>query len=291
MKIVSLVPSASEIICDLGLEKNLVGVSHECNYPTSLRKINTVTSSNIDSTKSQKEIDESVREKVNENSPLYEVDTNQINQLKPDIIITQGVCDVCAISSDQVEVLLKGQLCTLPSSTKIISLNGRSFDDICNDILTIGEILNQRDRSQKIVNDAIDERNKMSSMNKFNVRVLCLEWIDPYFSAGHWVPEQIELAGFISAIGKPGDQSRVLSVDEIINSKPDIIAIICCGYSEEENKAHLKQVMEDQRINDLPPFKNRKIFAFDSDGLFSRPTLRILEGAKKLRENILKKNN
>lgn len=291
MKIVSLVPSASEIICDLGLEKNLVGVSHECNYPKSLRKINNVTSSNIDSTKSQKEIDESVREKVNENSPLYEVDTNQINQLKPDIIITQGVCDVCAISSDQVEVLLKGQLCTLPSSTKIISLNGRSFDDICNDILTIGEILNQRDRSQKIVNDAIDERNKMSSMNKFNVRVLCLEWIDPYFSAGHWVPEQIELAGFISAIGKPGDQSRVLSVDEIINSKPDIIAIICCGYSEEENKAHLKQVMEDQRINDLPPFKNRKIFAFDSDGLFSRPTLRILEGAKKLRENILKKNN
>ena len=291
MKIVSLVPSASEIICDLGLEKNLVGVSHECNYPISLRKINTVTSSNIDSTKSQKEIDESVREKVNENLPLYEVDTNQINQLKPDIIITQGVCDVCAISSDQVEVLLKGQLCTLPSSTKIISLNGRSFDDICNDILTIGEALNQKERSHKIVNDAIDERNKMSSMSKFNVRVLCLEWIDPYFSAGHWVPEQIELAGFISAIGKPGDQSRVLSIDEIINSKPDIIAIICCGYSEEENKAHLKQVMEDQRINDLPPFKNSKIFAFDSDGLFSRPTLRILEGVKKLRENILKKNN
>ena len=244
MKIVSLVPSASEIICDLGLEKNLVGVSHECNYPISLQKINTVTSSNIDSTKSQKEIDESVRKKVNENSPLYEIDTNQINQLKPDIIITQGVCDVCAISSDQVEVLLKGQLCTLPSSTKIISLNGRSFDDICNDILTIGETLNQKDKSQKIVNDAIDERNKMSSMSKFNVHVLCLEWIDPYFSAGHWVPEQIELAGFISAIGKPGDQSRVLSIDEIINSKPDIIAIICCGYSEEENKAHLKQVME-----------------------------------------------
>ncbi len=289
MKIVSLVPSASEVICDLGLEKNLVGVSHECNYPKSLLKINTVTSSNIDSAKSQREIDKSVREKVNENSPLYEVDIKKINQLKPDIIITQGICDVCAISSNQVEVLLKGQLCTLPSSTKIISLNGRSFDDICNDILTIGKTLNQKDKSQKIVNDAIDERNKMSSMSKFNVRVLCLEWIDPYFSAGHWVPEQIELAGFISAIGRPGDQSRVLSIDEIINSNPDIIAIICCGYSEEENKVHLKQVMEDQRINNLPPFKNSKIFAFDSDGLFSRPTLRILEGAKKLRESILKK--
>ena len=179
MKIVSLVPSASEIICDLGLEKNLVGVSHECSYPISLLKINTVTSSNIDSAKSQREIDKSVREKVNENSPLYEVDIKKINQLKPDIIITQGICDVCAISSNQVEVLLKGQLCTLPSSTKIISLNGRSFDDICNDILTIGETLNQKDKSQKIVNDAIDEQNKMSSMSKFNLRVLCLEWIDP----------------------------------------------------------------------------------------------------------------
>ena len=266
MKIVSLVPSASEIICDLGLEKNLVGVSHECNYPISLQKINTVTSSNIDSAKSQREIDKSVREKVNENSPLYEVDIKKINQLKPDIIITQGICDVCAISSDQVEVLLKDQLCTLPSSTKIISLNGRSFDDICNDILTIGETLNQKDKSQKIVNDAIDERNKMSSMSKFNVRVLCLEWIDPYFSAGHWVPEQIELAGFISAIGMPGDQSRMLSIDEIINSNPDIIAIICCGYSEEENKVHLKQVMEDQRINNLPPFKNGKIFLSETFG-------------------------
>ena len=154
-----------------------------------------------------------------------EVDIKKINQLKPDIIITQGICDVCAISSNQVEVLLKGQLCTLPSSTKIISLNGRLFDDICNDILTIGETLNQKDKSQKIVNDAIDEQNKMSSMSKFNLRVLCLEWIDPYFSAGHWVPEQIELAGFISAIGMPGDQSRVLSIDEIINSNPDIIVL------------------------------------------------------------------
>ena len=169
MKIVSLVPSASEVICDLGLEKNLVGVSHECNYPKSLLKINTVTSSNIDSAKSQREIDKSVREKVNENSPLYEVDIKKINQLKPDIIITQGICDVCAISSNQVEVLLKGQLCTLPSSTKIISLNGRSFDDICNDILTIGETLNQKDKSQKIFKHSELYKNPEIKFNKSNI--------------------------------------------------------------------------------------------------------------------------
>lgn len=290
LKIVSLVPSASEIICDLGLEQYLVGVSHECNYPTSLRQIDSVTLSNIDSSKTQIEIDNAVRKKVDENLPLYEVEIDKINQLEPDVIITQGVCDVCAISSNQVEVILKGQLCTLPSTTKILSLNGRSFDGICDDIIMLGKHLNREQRSKEIVKDAIAEKNEMSTMKKFDIRVLCLEWIDPYFSAGHWVPEQIEMAGFVSAIGEPGDQSRVIKTDEIIESNPDIIAIICCGYNENENKAYALKVMQDEKINNLSPFKNERIFYFDSDALFSRPTLRILEGAKKLRETILSGN-
>ena len=290
LKIVSLVPSASEIICDLGLEQYLVGVSHECNYPTSLLQIDSVTLSNIDSSKTQIEIDNAVRKKVDENLPLYEVEIDKINQLEPDVIITQGVCDVCAISSNQVEVILKGQLCTLPSTTKILSLNGRSFDGICDDIIMLGKHLNREQRSKEIVKDAIAEKNEMSTMKKFDVRVLCLEWIDPYFSAGHWVPEQIEMAGFVSAIGEPGDQSRVIKTDEIIESNPDIIAIICCGYNENENKAYALKVMQDEKINNLSPFKNKRIFYFDSDALFSRPTLRILEGAKKLRETILSGN-
>ena len=290
LKIVSLVPSASEIICDLGLEQYLVGVSHECNYPTSLRHIDSVTLSNIDSSKTQIEIDNAVRKKVDENLPLYEVEIDKINQLEPDVIITQGVCDVCAISSNQVEVILKGQLCTLPSTTKILSLNGRSFDGICDDIIMLGKHLNREQRSKEIVKDAIAEKNEMSTMKKFDIRVLCLEWIDPYFSAGHWVPEQIEMAGFVSAIGEPGDQSRVIKTDEIIESNPDIIAVICCGYNENENKAYALKVMQDEKINNLSPFKNKRIFYFDSDALFSRPTLRILEGAKKLRETILSGN-
>ena len=125
------------------------------------------------------------------------------------------------------------------------------------------------------------------SLKKYNTRVLCLEWIDPYFSAGHWVPEQIEMAGFISAIGEPGDQSRVITTDEIIKSEPDVIAVICCGYNQEKNKSYAKEVYQDKRINHLLPFKNEKVFYFDSDSYFSRPTLRILEGAKQLRDKIL----
>ena len=287
MKIVSLVPSASEILCDLGLERYLVGISHECNFPSSLQNIQTVTSSNIDSSETQIEIDTQVRKKVNDNKPLYEINSDILNELTPDVIITQGVCDVCAISNDQVEVLLKGQLCTLPSSTNVLSLNGRSLQGICDDIITLGDHFECLEISESIVKKAMDEKNKMMELKKHNTRLLCLEWIDPYFSAGHWVPEQIEMAGFVSAIGKPGDQSRVISTDEIIESKPDAIAVICCGYNEEKNKLFAEDILQDKRINHLLPFQNEKIYYFDSNSYFSRPTLRILEGAKQLRISIL----
>ena len=287
MKIVSLVPSASEILCDLGLERYLVGISHECNFPSSLQSIQTVTSSNIDSSETQIEIDTQVRKKVNDNKPLYEINSDILNELTPDVIITQGVCDVCAISNDQVEVLLKGQLCTLPSSTNVLSLNGRSLQGICDDIITLGDHFECLEISESIVKKAMDEKNKMKELKKYNTRLLCLEWINPYFSAGHWVPEQIEMAGFVSAIGKPGDQSRVITTDEIIESKPDAIAVICCGYNEEKNKLFAEDILQDKRINHLLPFQNEKIYYFDSDSYFSRPTLRILEGAKQLRNSIL----
>ena len=287
MKIVSLVPSASEILCDLGLERYLVGISHECNFPSSLQNIQTVTSSNIDSSETQIEIDTQVRKKVNDNKPLYEINSDILNELTPDVIITQGVCDVCAISNDQVEVLLKGQLCTLPSSTNVLSLNGRSLQGICDDIITLGDHFECLEISESIVKKAMDEKNKMMELKKHNTRLLCLEWIDPYFSAGHWVPEQIEMAGFVSAIGKPGDQSRVITTDEIIESKPDAIAVICCGYNKEKNKLFAEDILQDKRINHLLPFQNEKIYYFDSDSYFSRPTLRILEGAKQLRNSIL----
>ena len=287
MKIVSLVPSASEILCDLGLKQYLVGVSHECNFPSSLQNIQTITSSNIDSSETQIEIDTQVRKKVNDNKPLYEINSEKLNELSPDVIITQGVCDVCAISNHQVEVLLKGQLCTLPSSTNVLSLNGRSLQGICDDIITLGDHFECLEISESIVKKAMDEKNKMMELKKHNTRLLCLEWIDPYFSAGHWVPEQIEMAGFVSAIGKPGDQSRVITTDEIIESKPDAIAVICCGYNKEKNRLFAEDILQDKRINHLLPFQNEKIYYFDSDSYFSRPTLRILEGAKQLRNSIL----
>ncbi len=287
MRIVSLVPSASEIICQLGLEDFLVAVSHECNFPETLNSLPVVTSSNISSSLPQKEIDNLVREKVNNNLPLYKIDNEMINNANPDTVITQGVCDVCAISKSQVEATLKGQLCTLSAETEIISLNGRSFNGICQDIETLGKKLNKEKEASLIIDNANAEKEIMLSEEKSNIRVLCLEWIDPYFSAGHWVPEQIEMAGFVSAIGIPGDQSRVLTIEEIIDSKPDVIAVICCGYDEKENEVFASKLLNDKYLSGLNPIKQNKVFYFDSDSYFSRPTLRIIEGAKQLREKVL----
>ena len=287
MRILSLTPSATEIIFELGLGTHLVGVSHECNFPSEARKLEKVSFSSIKSNRSQIEIDSQVRETLQNNATLYQINTHRLNDLKPDFIVTQGICEVCSISSNQIEVELKGTLCTLPATTKIISLNGRTFDGICEDVVMLGNKLNSISSAKNHVDKARNEKEALENQTKYDYRILCLEWIDPYFSAGHWVPQQIELAGFRSAIGKTGDQSRVLSSDEIIASDPYAIALICCGYNETQNLKLKKQLMQDDRINFLTPFKENKVFAFDADSYFSRPTTRILQGSIQLRNKIL----
>ena len=235
MRILSLTPSATEIIFELGLGAHLVGVSHECNFPCEASKLEKVSYSSINSNRSQIEIDSQVRETLQNNATLYQINTHRLNDLNPDFIVTQGICDVCSISSNQIEVELKGTLCTLPASTKIISLNGRTFDGICEDIIILGNELNAISSAKSHIDKAHNEKESLQNQTKYDYRILCLEWIDPYFSAGHWVPQQIELAGFRSAIGKTGDQSRVLSSDEIIASDPYAIALICCGYNKNQN--------------------------------------------------------
>lgn len=290
MRIISLLPAASEILCDLGVIDNINAVSHECNYPELLKEKLQVTSSNIPNNIEQKLINDLVSEAIKNKLPLYNIDTETINSISPDLIITQGLCDVCAISKNEIEATLKDKRCILPSKTKIISLNGTSFDQICSDVLTVGKIINKEEVANNIVSKAKETKKQMSK-NDINKSILLLEWIDPYFSAGHWIPEQIEMAGFKSALGEKGEKSRKISADEIIQSDPDFIGLICCGYNLNQNKLFAKQVYNDEKINNLTAIKEEKIYAFDSDSYFSRPSLRILEGAVQLRDAILKNDN
>ena len=286
MKIVSLLPAATEILCDMGLAEYISAVSHECDYPSTINNKLKITSSILTHNIDQNAIDKLVKEAVKNNIPLYEVDNEQLNQINPDLIITQGLCDVCSISEDKIQATLKDNLCTLSSSTKIISLNGITFDEICSDILTVGIAVNKEEIAQKLIKEAVGTKHKITKERSSN-SLLLLEWIDPYFSAGHWIPEQIEMAGFTSSIGKKGEKSKQLYAEEIIKKNPDYIGLICCGYNLEQNILFSQKLYQDEKINHLSAIKEERVFAFDSNSYFSRPSLRILEGVKQLKKAIL----
>ena len=290
MKIVSLLPAASEILVDLGLLDEIVAVSHECNYPKKLKTKFQITSSNIPDNLEQSAIDLIVTNAIKNHIPLYDINTDKLRDINPDIIVTQGLCDVCSISENQIEATLKNKRCILSSKTKVISLNGTSFNEICSDILKLGKLINKEEIAKDLVSNARKTKLQISTINT-NKSILLLEWIDPYFSAGHWIPEQIEMAGFKSAIGKKGEKSKKITIEEIIKSDPDFIGLICCGYNLDENKSFANQVYNDKRINHLTAIKNQQIFAFDSDSYFSRPSLRILEGAMQLKNAITNNDN
>ncbi|MDC0976078.1 ABC transporter substrate-binding protein, partial [Alphaproteobacteria bacterium] len=165
-------------------------------------------------------------------------------------------------------------------------LNGITFEEICQDILAIGKAVKKEEIARKMIKEAILTKYKITK-EKNRGSLLLLEWIDPYFSAGHWIPEQIEMAGFISSIGKKGEKSKQISAEEIIKKNPDYIGLICCGYNLEENILFSQKIFQDERINHLSAIKEERVFAFDSNSYFSRPSLRILEGVKQLKKAIL----
>jgi iron complex transport system substrate-binding protein len=286
MKIVSLLPSASEILVGLDLLDNIVGISHECNYPSSLNDIPKITYSDIPKSMNQKKIDDLVTSSVNNNVPLYHIDNNKLNAVAPDIIITQGVCDVCAISEGQIEATLRNVKCNISDKTKIISMNGGTFNEICDEILNLGSDLGKVNKAEDIVNSAREKYAELLNSKKSKKSILLLEWLDPYFSAGHWIPEQIELAGFKSAIGAIGERSKKITADMITSINPDYIGVVCCGFNFEENKNFANNLYSDEKINFLDAFQKKNIFAFDADSYFSRPTLRIIEGARQIKDAI-----
>ena len=292
MKIASLFPAGSEIICNLGLSKSLIAVSHECDFPPLLSKKTKVTKSIIPKCNDQNIIDQLVKDAIKNNVSLYQIDNNRLLKMNPDLIITQGLCEVCSISENQIQATLKNNLCTLSNKTKIMSLNATTFDEICEEIIMIGKEVNKVKIAENLVKKAYQRKNNLLQ-KKINKKILLLEWIDPYFSPGHWIPEQIEMAGFEVCLGKKGTKSVELSIEEINNINPDYIGLICCGYNLEENKYFAIKVYEDNRLNNLDAIKNEQVFAFDSNSYFSRPSLRILDGAEQLRDVILNndKNN
>ena len=279
MRIVSLLPSTTELACALGLREQLVGISHECDYPQSITALPALTSSIIPHGLSQSEIDDFVRKAVKAGRSLYAVDGEGLRDLKPDLILTQGLCDVCAVTPETIEVSLKGVRCAISSDCHVLSTEGTSIAGIFADLRKLARAAGVSERAEALIVDTEAQLARIQAPEKAP-RVLGLEWIDPFFSAGHWVPEQIHAAGGISVIGSPSEHSRTLSLEEVCGANPDIIVVLCCGFNLEANRQFAQQLVTRPELQAIKAIQNKQVWAIDANSYCSRPTLRVVEGTK-----------
>ena len=232
MKIVSLLPSATEIVCALGLEDRLVGVTHECDYPAGVRRLPSVTRTLIPATAPSGAIDRLVREQLRTKQALYTLDLATLERLRPDLIVTQALCDVCAVAEEEVAAAA----CSLPGNPRVINLEPQTLAQVFDAIRQVAQAAGAVDHGEDVI-AALAARVETVVARAAGLRerprVALLEWLDPPFSCGHWSPELVRLAGGVEGLGREGERSRRLSWDEIRAWQPQVVLIACCGFDVE----------------------------------------------------------
>jgi len=285
MKIVSLLPSATEILCALGLEENLVGITHECDFPASLTGKPHLTASRIShETMSSKEIDHAVRAQLDGHGSIYDLDTELLGALKPDLIITQELCDVCAVSYKTVEKAAR----LYTADARVVSLEPNTINDIFDNIKLVGELTNTAEKAEEVVANLQSRLDKIAMQLKEanpksqipNPKSFMLEWLEPPFSPGHWVPEQVSIAGGLPLLGTAGEKSVTTTYEAIFESKPEIIVMIPCGYYTADILRQLENTFFPSNWRELPAIQNGEVWALDATSYFSRPAPRVVEGAE-----------
>ncbi|RLS35041.1 MAG: cobalamin-binding protein [Planctomycetota bacterium] len=276
MRIVSLLPSATEIVCELGLGGALVGVSHECDYPAAVRSLPRVTRSLLPADASSGKIDELVRERLRSQRALYELDREVLSRLAPDLIVTQGLCDVCAVAEAEVTAAA----CLLPGSPRVINLEPQSLAQVLISLQTVADAAGVPEVGRATVarlQARIDAVAIRSATVALPPRVVLLEWIDPPFSSGHWSPEIVRLAGGREVLGREGEKSRTLSWSEVVVADPEVLVIACCGFDIPRSRQDLPMLAAQPGFRDLTCVRNQRLFLVDGNESFSRPGPRLVE--------------
>jgi iron complex transport system substrate-binding protein len=279
MKIVSLLPSATEIVFALGLGDSLEGVTHECDYPAEAREKPVVMRPSLpQGVLSSREIDEAVRAKMDAKQPLYVLDRALIERIQPDVILTQDLCRVCSIDTGQVRDALSD--IGLADTTKVLSLEPNTLEEIFDSIEAVGSMLD-REREAKELTESLRARVeavKKTALRLPTIRVLALEWFDPAFGGGHWVPEMIELAAGTNLLTEKGKPSRTVSWREIHDATPEVVVFMPCGYYLDEAEEEGRRLYENPEFADTPAAREENVFAVDATSYFSRPGPRIVDG-------------
>lgn len=276
MRIASLVPSATELLCALGLRDSLVAVTHECDYPEGIQLLPHLTRSVIPEYLSPAEIDAAVRERTGKGEAIYELDEDLLHELEPDLIVTQALCEVCAVSFDDVRAVAE----RLPSQPNVISLDPSTIGEVMGDIRTLAQATDSKDAGVDLIRELADRLDRVKIAVRGverRPRVLALEWLDPPFIGGHWVPQMIELAGGEDAIGFPGERSREATWEELEASQPDVVVSMPCGYYA-ERAAHEVMLHRDE----IARLGVGQVVAVDAAAYFSRPGPRLVDGIELL---------
>lgn len=281
-QIVSFLPSATEMACALGLSDQLVGITHECDFPPEVQGKPVVVRNALPVEKmTQPEIDKAVAERLREGNSLYEVDERLLQELAPDLILTQDLCQVCAPSGNEVSQALN----LLEKKPQILWLTPNSLEQIAANVRELGEATGRSKEAEELIASGQARLEKIAAVTRsltHRPRVFCLEWLDPVYCSGHWVPEMVRIAGGIDTLSREGKDSVRIPWEDVVRWAPEVLIVTPCGFNLE------KVIEESQRLVnycgwfDLPAVRQRRVYAVDANSYFARPGPRVVDGTELL---------
>ncbi len=283
-RILSLIPSSTEIVCALGFENQLIGRSHECDFPSSVQKLSSCTAPKFKVEGTSAEIDQRVKSILKNALSVYQIDEKKLQQMQPDIIITQEQCEVCAVSLKDVE----NAVCEwVESSPQIVSLEPNQLSDIWKDFINIAEALGVKEQGHELVYQLKQRMNKIAQKT-INLpqkpTVVCIEWIEPLMSAGNWMPELIEMGGGINLFGVAGEHSPWMTWEQLLEANPDVILVMPCGFNLSRSKAEMSLLSQKPEWSQLNAVQNQQVYLTDGNQYFNRPGPRLVESLEIIAE-------
>ena len=282
MRICSFLPSGTEIVYALGMGDSLYAVSHECDYPKEALAKPKIVRSRFDADKlSSQEIDRLVTEMYQRGERIYEVDEGVLREAAPDLVLTQELCDVCAVSYEDV----RHAASRLAYPPNVVSLDPASIGNMLEDIEMVGDLCGVPDAASAFIaelNERIEAVRSRASAAASAPRVACIEWLEPPIVAGHWIPQMVELAGAVDALAKPGEASRRITMDELAASEPDVLALMPCGMNEVRAREEFEALDNLAEWRKLPAVANGRAYFVDSGSYFSRSGPRLVDGLEQM---------
>lgn len=276
MRLVSFLPSATEMLYELGMGDQVMAVTHECNYPVDAKTKPRVIHSSFDPQKmSSQEIDSKVVELVSSGKDIYILDERVLKQANPDLIVAQGICEVCSPYTREINRAMT----LLGNKPEVIILDPKNLDDILQNVIEVGNKVGRQEKAKEFVVKLQKRIDHIKNTNKVSKpKIICIEWLDPLFSAGHWVPQMVEIAGGINGISSTGDKSRRMQIEEIAKFDPDIIILMPCGFDVSRTIIEYEKLLEDSTWQKINAVSCGQVYAVNANEYFSKPGPRTVTG-------------